>query len=137
MCAATSSYNNLKNTKFDSIPRLGSRHISQTRLLTSLGQTLRVSCAGSILLDGQDVSQLDAEWLRSQVAVVSQEPALLAGTVADAIRYGRTDAPMEQVVAASRAANAHDFIEALPHVSDVPVLAASQSVEDECAAPPM
>lgn len=72
--------------------------------------------AGSILLDGQDVSQLDAEWLRSQVAVVSQEPALLAGTVADAIRYGRPGAPMEDVVAAARAANAHDFIEALPQV---------------------
>ena len=67
------------------------------------------------------MGQLDAEWLRSQVAVVSQEPALLAGSVADAIRYGRTDAPMEQVVAAARAANAHDFIEALPQVFNVPV----------------
>ena len=76
----------------------------------------RLSGAGSILVDGQDVSQLDVEWLRSQVAVVSQEPALLAGTVADAIRYGRTDASMEEVIAAARAANAHEFIEALPQV---------------------
>ena len=62
---------------------------------------------------------MDVQWLRSKVAVVSQEPSLLAGTVADAIRYGRPDASLEEVQTAARAANAHEFIEALPQASAV------------------
>ena len=77
--------------------------------------------SGSILLDGMEVSELDVQWLRSHVAVVSQEPALLAGTVADAICYGRPDASMEEVLTAARAANAHDFIEELPQASAAPI----------------
>lgn len=49
-----------------------------------------------------------------QIALVSQEPLLFSGTVADNIRYGRPDASMEEVVAAAEAANARDFIERLP-----------------------
>ena len=47
----------------------------------------------------------------------AQEPALLEGSVADAIRYGKPDASMEAVRAAAEAANAHDFITALPQVT--------------------
>ena len=53
---------------------------------------------------------------KSRAACHPQEPVLLAGSVADAIRYGAPDASMERVRAAAAAANAHDFIQALPQV---------------------
>ncbi|RKH60355.1 ABC transporter ATP-binding protein [Corallococcus llansteffanensis] len=70
--------------------------------------------AGRVLLDGQDVRDLDPRWLRRQVGTVSQEPLLFSGTVADNIRYARPDASLEEVEAAARAANAHDFITRFP-----------------------
>jgi hypothetical protein len=54
--------------------------------------------------------------LRASPSCFPQEPVLLAGSVADAIRYGAPDASMERVRAAAMAANAHDFIQALPLV---------------------
>ena len=70
--------------------------------------------AGAVLLDGVDVKALDPTWLRAQVAVVPQEPALFATTVAENIRYGRPGASEAQVEEAARLANAHDFIAAFP-----------------------
>lgn len=76
---------------------------------------------GQITLDGQDLRALDPDWLRGQVGVVSQEPVLFACSVAENIRYGRQDATDAEVEAAARAANAHDFIAALPDGYDTPV----------------
>ncbi len=70
--------------------------------------------AGQILLDGTPFEALDAHWLREQVGVVSQEPILFATTIDQNIRYGRPDAPPERVLAAARAANAHDFVAGFP-----------------------
>jgi len=70
--------------------------------------------SGAIELDGTPYLELDPSWLRQQVGVVSQEPVLFASTVADNIRYGRPGASTEDVVAAAKAANAHDFIESFP-----------------------
>jgi ABC-type multidrug transport system fused ATPase/permease subunit len=69
---------------------------------------------GRVLLDGQDVRALSLESLRRQISMVPQEPVLFSGTIADNIQYGRLQATMDEVVAAARAANAHDFIERLP-----------------------
>ena len=66
---------------------------------------------GRILLDGVDFRELDPTWLRTQVGVVSQEPILFATTIRENIIYGRSGATEEEVVAAARAANAHEFIE--------------------------
>lgn len=70
--------------------------------------------AGRILIDGTDIRKLKLKSLRDQISVVLQEPLLFSGTIADNIRYGRLDATMEEIVAAAKAANAHDFIESLP-----------------------
>ena len=70
--------------------------------------------AGRVMLDGHDLRDLTVRTLRDSIALVSQEPILLSGTLRDNIAYGRPGAPMDQVVAAARAANAHDFIAALP-----------------------
>jgi ATP-binding cassette subfamily B protein len=69
---------------------------------------------GSIRLDGRDLRSLDARWLRTQIGTVAQEPVLFSTEVAANIRYGRPEAPDEEVEAAARAANAHDFISELP-----------------------
>jgi ATP-binding cassette subfamily B protein len=69
---------------------------------------------GRILIDGVDVRDLDSGAYRSQVGMVLQDPYLFHGSILDNIRYGMPDATLEQVVAAARAANAHDFVCKLP-----------------------
>lgn len=69
---------------------------------------------GRILLDGVDIRDLSLNSLREQVSVVLQEPLLFSGTIEENIRYGKLDASPEQIRAAARAANADDFISALP-----------------------
>jgi ATP-binding cassette, subfamily B, bacterial len=69
--------------------------------------------AGRVLLDGRDVRDCSIEWLREQVAVVLQDTVLFSGTVHENIAYA-SDATREDVVAAARAAAAHDFIVSLP-----------------------
>jgi ATP-binding cassette subfamily B protein len=70
--------------------------------------------AGRILLDGNDLRDYRLSDLRSQFGIVLQEPVLFSNSIADNIAYGRPDAGEEAIIAAARAANAHDFIEALP-----------------------
>ena len=69
---------------------------------------------GRVLLDGLDVRTLSLDGLRRQISMVPQEPILFSGTIADNIRYGRLGATMDEIVAAAKSANAHDFIERLP-----------------------
>ncbi len=70
---------------------------------------------GQILLDGHDVREISLRSLRRHIGLVDQDVYLFAGTVADNIRYGRPDATPEEIVAAARLANAHDFIVRLPN----------------------
>jgi ATP-binding cassette subfamily B protein/subfamily B ATP-binding cassette protein MsbA len=66
--------------------------------------------AGQILIDGKDIRDMDLTSLRKQVSFVSQDVFLFNGTVKENILYGRLDASDEEVIAAAKAANAHDFI---------------------------
>jgi ATP-binding cassette subfamily B protein len=70
--------------------------------------------SGSILVDGHDLRTLDASWLRRQIGVVSQEPILFSGTIAENIRYARPTASDADVEAAARTANAHHFVSRFP-----------------------
>jgi ATP-binding cassette subfamily B protein len=65
---------------------------------------------GRVLVDGQDVRHLTQESLRRQIGMVTQETAMFNRSARDNIAYGRPDATEEEVVAAARAAEAHDFI---------------------------
>jgi ABC transporter fused permease/ATP-binding protein len=76
---------------------------------------------GAVRLDGRDIRELDARWLRERIGTVAQEPVLFSTSVAANIRYGRPEASDEEVEAAARAANAHDFISALPEGYDTEV----------------
>ncbi|WP_157215771.1 ABC transporter ATP-binding protein [Flavisphingomonas formosensis] len=69
---------------------------------------------GQVTIDGQDVAHATQDSLRSQIAIVPQEPILFHRSLAENIGYARPDASQEEIEAAARLANAHDFIAALP-----------------------
>jgi len=76
---------------------------------------------GRITIDGYDLRELCLESLRSQIGIVLQETTLFAGTIRDNIAFGKTDASMDEVIAAAKAAAAHDFIMSFPQGYDTPV----------------
>jgi ABC-type multidrug transport system fused ATPase/permease subunit len=76
---------------------------------------------GAVRLDGADLNTLRLADVRDNVAVVLQETLVLHGTVRENILYGRPDASEREVVAAARAADAHDFVTALPEGYDTVV----------------
>ncbi|MBA0697590.1 hypothetical protein Goari_021126, partial [Gossypium aridum] len=67
---------------------------------------------GEVLLDGENIKNLKLEWLRSQIGLVTQEPALLSLSIKDNIAYGR-DATFDQIEEAAKIARAHTFISSL------------------------
>ena len=74
--------------------------------------------SGTIRIDGTDIRDATLDSLRSQVGIVPQATILFNGTVYDNILYGRLDATKEEIIAAAKAANAHDFIMELPQGYD-------------------
>jgi ATP-binding cassette subfamily B protein len=79
------------------------------------------SQAGRVLVDDVDVRELTLESLRSQIGIVLQETFLFSVTIRENIAYGQPDASMERVIAAAKAAKAHDFITAMPQGYDTEV----------------
>ena len=73
---------------------------------------------GRILLGGQDLRDLPLDHIREHISVVTQDTYLFHGTVADNLRFGKQDATREELEAAARAANAHEFISQLPQGYD-------------------
>ncbi|KAL0338495.1 UNVERIFIED_CONTAM: ABC transporter B family member 1 [Sesamum angustifolium] len=77
--------------------------------------------SGQVLLDGHDIKTLKLRWLRQQIGLVSQEPALFATTIKENILLGRPDATLIEIEEAARVANAHSFIVKLPDGYDTQV----------------
>ncbi|XP_062862718.1 bile salt export pump [Trichomycterus rosablanca] len=73
---------------------------------------------GMVTLDDHDIRSLNIQWLRSLIGIVEQEPVLFATTIAENIRYGRAGVTMEEIVQASKEANAYNFIMDLPQKFD-------------------
>ncbi|MFH1085286.1 MAG: ABC transporter ATP-binding protein [Chloroflexota bacterium] len=71
-------------------------------------------CQGRVTLDGVDIRDLPLHDLRAQMGIALQEAVLFTGTVRDNIRYGRPEASDDEVIAAAKAAQAHDFVMAFP-----------------------
>lgn len=71
--------------------------------------------SGTVVIAGRTLADLTLPEVRDLIAYVPQEPYLFAGTIADNIRYGRPDASDDDIIAAAKAANAHDFIQNLEH----------------------
>jgi len=88
---------------------LGSTGAGKSTLVNLVPRFYDVS-SGRILLDGVDIRQIKQDALLAQIGIVPQETVLFSGTVGDNIRYGVPTASDEEVVAAAKAAQAHDFI---------------------------
>ena len=73
---------------------------------------------GAIYVDGHDIRTLPLEWYRRHIGIVLQESFLFYGTVAENIAYGKPEATREEIMAAARAARAHEFILKLPEAYD-------------------
>ncbi len=73
---------------------------------------------GAIMVDGVDIRSIATAEYRRNIGLVLQEPFLFFGTIAENIAYGKPDASREEIIAAARAANAHEFILRLPHGYD-------------------
>ena len=76
---------------------------------------------GRVMIDDVDVRDMPLETLRTQTGIALQETVLFSGTIAENIRFGRPDATREEIVAAAKAAQAHDFITAFPQGYDTMV----------------
>ena len=86
--------------------------------ITSLLLRLYEVNEGAITIDSQNINDVTQSSLRQNIAVVFQEPALFSGTIRENIAYARPSATSEEVEAAARAANAHEFISAFEHGYD-------------------
>ena len=102
------------------IALVGSSGVGKTTLCSLIPRFYEVS-AGEIMLDGVNIRDISLSSLRRHIGVVQQDVYLFAGTVAENIHYGRPSACREEIVAAARKANAHDFIMALPHGYDTDI----------------
>ena len=91
---------------------LGSTGAGKSTLVNLMPRFYDVS-SGRILLDGVDIRQIKQDALLSQIGIVPQESILFSGTIGDNIRYGVPTASDDEVIAAAKAAQAHDFIVSL------------------------
>ncbi|MCB0015757.1 MAG: ABC transporter ATP-binding protein, partial [Anaerolineales bacterium] len=92
---------------------LGSTGSGKTTIINLIPRFYDVS-EGAVLIDGQDIRDVTIESLRRQIGIVLQETNLFNGTIRDNIAFGRPDATDEEVIAAAKAAAAHDFISGFP-----------------------
>ncbi|CAH1394571.1 unnamed protein product [Nezara viridula] len=69
---------------------------------------------GQILIGGVDIKKLNVSWLRNQIGVVGQEPTLFDTSIEENIRYGKTNASLDEIIQAAKISYAHSFIEKLP-----------------------
>lgn len=96
---------------------MGATGSGKTSLVSLLPRLYDVT-SGRIIIDGTDVRQFDLSALRERIGIVLQESILFTGTIRDNIRYGKADASDEEVIAAAKAAQAHEFISSMPEGYD-------------------
>jgi ABC-type multidrug transport system fused ATPase/permease subunit len=99
---------------------VGAMGSGKTALVSLLPRLYDVS-SGSVLVDGADVRSVDPVSLRHAIAIAGDDPFLFSASVHENIAYGRPDATRDEVEAAARAAQADDFIRALPDGYDTPI----------------
>lgn len=99
---------------------LGSTGSGKTTIINLIPRFYDAS-EGQVLIDGHDVRDVTLESLRKQIGIVLQETTLFSGTIRENIAFGRPDATDEEVIAAAKAAAAHDFIMSFPQGYDTPV----------------
>lgn len=115
----------LKQISFEASPGqtialLGSTGSGKTTIINLIPRFYDVS-EGQVLIDGHDVRDVTLDSLREQIGIVLQETNLFSGSIRDNIAFGRPDASLDEVIAAAKAASAHDFIMSFPAGYDTPV----------------
>jgi ATP-binding cassette subfamily B protein len=115
----------LKDVSFEAKPGqtidlLGGTGSGKTTIINLIPRFYDAS-EGSIVIDGHNVRDVTLDSLRSQIGIVLQETNLFSGTIRDNIAFGRPDATDDEVLAAAKAAAAHDFIVTFPEGYDTPV----------------
>lgn len=108
----------LRNLNFTARPGqtiaiMGATGAGKSSLVSLIPRLYDVS-EGRILIDGMDVRSYDLSALRGLIGIVLQESILFSGTISENIRYGKPEASDEEVIAAAKAAQAHEFITAMP-----------------------
>ena len=106
--------NVLQNVSFsvkpgENIALVGPTGAGKTTIVSLISRFYEVG-SGRILIDGNDISKVSIESLRSQMGVMTQDNFLFSGTIKDNIRYGKLDATDEEIINAAKAVHAHDFI---------------------------
>jgi ATP-binding cassette subfamily B multidrug efflux pump len=104
----------------ETVAILGATGAGKSSLINLIPRFYDVS-GGQVLIDGIDIRQIQQDSLLSNIGIVPQETILFSGTVRDNIRYGRPGASDEEVIAAAKAAQAHDFILEFPQGYDTHV----------------
>lgn len=109
----------LKNLSLDIrageyVALVGVSGVGKTTLCSLLPRFYEVS-AGEIRIDGQNIREVTLRSLRGNIGIVQQDLYLFSGTVEENIRYGKPEATQQEIVAAAKQANAHEFIMNLPH----------------------
>jgi ATP-binding cassette, subfamily B, bacterial len=97
----------------ETVAIIGTSGVGKTTLLSLLLRFYDPT-EGAILLDGIDIRTIQLQSLREHISIVLQDPIMLGSTIQENIAYGRLTASYEDIVAASQAAGAHDFIRRLP-----------------------
>ncbi len=96
-------------TPGETIALVGPTGAGKTTIVNLISRFYEVT-GGSVRIDGWDVRDVTIESLRKQMGIMTQDNFLFSGTIRENIRYGRLDATDEEIEAAARAVNAHDFI---------------------------
>jgi ATP-binding cassette subfamily B protein len=104
---------NLTAEPGQTVALLGTTGVGKSSLVHLIPRFYDVS-SGQVMVDGVDVRDLNQEALRANIGIALQEVVLFSGTIRDNIRFGRPAASEEEVIAAAKAAQAHDFILSFP-----------------------
>jgi len=104
---------NLTIAPRETVALMGATGSGKTSIMNLIPRFYDVT-EGQVLIDDRDVRDVTLRSLRSQIGIIFQESFLFGGTIAENIAYGRPDAPMEEIVAAAQAAQAHDFVMSFP-----------------------
>lgn len=112
----------LSRVSFEALPGqtialLGATGSGKTTIINLIPRFYDVT-EGRVLIDGYDVRDVTLASLRSQIGIVLQDATLFSGTIRDNIAFGRPDATLDEVIAAARAAEAHEFITSFPNGYD-------------------
>lgn len=115
----------LRDVSFEARPGqvvalLGATGSGKTTIINLIPRFYDVS-AGRVTVDGHDVREVTLDSLRKQIGIVLQETVLFSGTIRENVAFGRPDADLDTVVAAAKAARAHDFVVSFPQGYDTVV----------------